>query len=441
MNDQVLTNALARAADTREVLIGSGVIEKSGELLVSWFGGGPYKLVADQTTWTVAGRQVRASLIASGAVVDEPLIFPAKPVVHASYENCLKIRQQAGSSQLVAIGSGTLNDLVKLASHELGRSYGVVATAASMDGYTGFGAPISEKGVKSTRPCPAPRVAILDLDVVAGAPAAMTASGFGDLAAKIPGGADWILADVTGVEPIDPEVWQMVQGGVADALSRPDELARGVPSAGEGLVRALVLSGLAMQAFGGTRPASGAEHYFSHLWELDHLGADLDPPLSHGFKVAIGSLAMCAFHQALLARDLSRIDLEAAVAARQPWSRIEADIRASYQGALAEHALKETRVKYANGAALAARLKPLVEDWSVVATRLGAQLLPVHELADLLRRAGAPTHPNQIGVSVEQVRQTFPLAMYYRSRYTALDVAWELGIFDQLVDEVFELIW
>ena len=408
---------------------------------MSRFGSGPFRLVADENTWQAAGAACQASLVAAGAQVADPLIFPGRPVLHASRDNAETIRDSMGDAVPVAVGAGTLNDLVKLAAFDLGRDYACVGTAASMDGYTGSGAPMSRDGVKVTIACRAPLVVIMDLDVAAAAPRHLTASGYGDLAAKIPAGADWILADATGVEPIDEDVWPLVQSGVASAMSDPDALAAGRPDAFQGLVAGLNLSGLAMQAYGGTRPASGAEHYFSHLWELAHLGEDEDPPLSHGAKVAIGSLAMCAFHQALLARDLTRVDLAAAVAARQPWEEIEADIRRRFDGALADHAVKETREKYLNGPELEARLRPLVETWPEVSSRLRRQLLPVTELADQLRRAGAPSRPTDIGLTFQDVRDTFPRAMYYRSRYTALDVAWELTLFDDLVDEVFKTFW
>lgn len=438
---KALRAALARASDTRDAAVGRGVLASAGQRLANVLGRGPYLIVADENTMGAAGQELIASLTDAGCSLVEPLVFPGRPALYASYDHCLTIGQRMGSATVVALGSGTLNDLCKLASHEHGRPYAVVGTAASTDGYTGFGAPMESDGVKITRPCPAPAVAVLDLDVIAAAPGFLTASGYGDLAAKIPGGADWILADVTGVEPIDADVWAMVQGGVASALSRPADLAAGDPDAFAGLVEGLALSGLAMQAYAGTRPASGAEHYFSHLWELAHLGADLDPPLSHGFKVAIGSLAMCGFYTALLDRDLGAIDLERAAATRTPWAEIEADIRGTFTGALADNAVRETRAKYAAGDELVARLRPVVEDWPAVSSRLAQQLVSGPELADMLATAGAPSRPEDIGLSADDVRGTFPRAMYYRSRYTALDVAWELGLFDELVDETFDRIW
>ena len=477
-----LTSALDRATDTAAAAVGRGALAEAGRLIAAHLGAGPHLIVADENTWAVAGEQLAASLREAGCELAEPLIFPGEPVLYASIENSRVIEEAmesldtparssqalgarsgaarssqalgtrsgavARSSQApeppvtpIALGSGTINDLVKLAAFEVGRDYACVGTAASMDGYTGAGAPITENGVKATRNCKAPVVVIMDLDVVAAAPSAMTASGYGDLVAKIPGGADWILADYTDVEPIDPDVWDMVQSGVTTALSRPADLAAGNADAFDGLVEGLCLSGLAMQAYDGTRPASGAEHYFAHLWEIEGLGAESTPPLSHGFKVAVGSLAMCAFYEALLARDLSAIDLPAVAAARAPWDEIEADIRSRFDGALAEHAVRETRTKYAAGDDLAARLQPLLNQWPAAAQRLRAQLVTMAELSEMLRLAGAPSRPEDIGLTPRDVRDMFPKAMYYRSRYTALDVAWELGIFDELVAEVFDHIW
>ncbi|HHT11744.1 MAG TPA: sn-glycerol-1-phosphate dehydrogenase [Propionibacterium sp.] len=443
MSSETLRSALARATDTVAAAVARGALSESGRLIAAHLGAGPHLIVADENTWTVAGERLTESLREAGCELAEPLIFPGQPVLYASIENSVVIQEAIRAAQAtpIALGSGTINDLVKLAAFEEGRDYACVGTAASMDGYTGAGAPMTENGVKATRNCKAPVAVIMDLDVVAAAPPIMTASGYGDLVAKIPGGADWILADYTDIEPIDPDVWTMVQSGVTTALSRPADLAAGNADAFDGLVEGLCLSGLAMQAYGGTRPASGAEHYFSHLWEIEGLGAERTPPLSHGFKVAVGSLAMCAFYEALLARDIADVNLAAAAAARKPWDGIEADIRSLFDGALADHAVRETKAKYAAGDDLVARLQPLVAQWPAAVEKLRAQLVTTAELSEMLRLAGAPSRPDDIGLTADDVRAMFPKAMYYRSRYTALDVAWELGIFDELVADVFDNIW
>ncbi|MBI4899325.1 MAG: sn-glycerol-1-phosphate dehydrogenase [Actinobacteria bacterium] len=441
MTNQLIARGLAAASDTDVVEVGRGVLAASGTILrdALFTDDRPALVVADDRTWAAAGEAVHAALAAAGVRLVEPMVFPGHPVLYAALENCdtITARLEESGAVGVAVGSGTVNDLVKLASGRLGQPYGVVGTAASMDGYSGFGAPMSSEGVKVTMPCPAPRVVIIDLDVAAAAPPAMVASGYGDLSAKIPAGADWILADAVGLDPIDPLAWELVQSGVSDALSRPEALAAGDPEAYEGLVSGLVLSGLAMQVYRGTRPASGAEHYFSHLWELDHLGADLDPPLSHGHKVAIGTLAMTAFYERFLARDVVALDVDAAVARWAPWEEVEAEIRTRFTGALADHAVAETRVKYVDRSGLADRLNRFARSWTTLRPRIASQLVPADTLQRMLGAAGAPTTPADIGLTAADVAATFPKAMYYRSRYTVLDLAREAGWFSELVDEVF----
>ena len=89
-----------------------------------------------------------------------------------------------------------------------------VATAASMDGYTAFGASITAEGAKQTFSCPAPLAVLADTNIIRKAPGIMTASGYADLFAKVTAGADWILADWMGVEKIDETAWSIVQDGL-----------------------------------------------------------------------------------------------------------------------------------------------------------------------------------------------------------------------------------
>ena len=108
-----------------------------------------------------------------------------------------------------------------------------------------------------------------------------------------------------------------------------------------------------------------------------------------------------------------------------------------FSGALADHAVAETKVKYVDGEGLRTRLQTFTKHWEGLRERIVAQLTPSATLQQMLGAAGAPTTPQDIGLTAEDVRATFPRAMYYRSRYTVLDLAREAGWFDELVDEVF----
>lgn len=163
----------------------------------------------------------------------------------------------------------------------------VVGTAASMDGYTAYGASITKDGNKQTFDCPAPLGMVLDPSISAAAPARMSASGYADLIAKIPAGADWMLSDAVGSEPMDDFAFGLVQDGLKEALSDPAGVHAGNVEKVEQLAEGLLLSGFAMQATQSSRPASGAEHQFSHLWDMEHLKYN-GASVSHGFKVGIG---------------------------------------------------------------------------------------------------------------------------------------------------------
>jgi glycerol-1-phosphate dehydrogenase [NAD(P)+] len=443
MNHDRISDALRGAGDTEQVVIGDGALRAVPEVVQRSFGDAPVVVVADETTWAVAGEAVHRGLTAGGRELLTPHVFPARPVLYADYDTVRTLAASLAdhSAVPVVIGSGTLNDLAKRACFELQRPYMTVATAASMDGYTAFGAAITKEGYKQTMTCPAPRAVLADLAILTAAPARMTSSGYADLLAKICAGADWIAADVLEVEAIEPRPWSLVQGPLREATGRPAELHGGDPAAMGGLIEGLIMAGLAMQAAGSSRPASGAEHQFSHLWEMEGLGqhpAGDGPPLSHGFKVGLGTVAIAALYERVLARDLAALDVEAAVAAWPAWGEAERRVRAAHTTpGLDEAAVEQSREKYVPAAELRTRLGLLAERWPGLAERLRAQLLGAGELTARLRAAGCPTTPGEIGLTAGRLRSTYRRAQMIRTRFTVLDLADQAGILDACVAELF----
>ena len=438
-----IREALREATDTKDVVIGEEVLDSVAEVFEHSFGDSAAIVVADEHTLQVAGNAVGGRLEASGREVMAPFVFAGEPTLHADYENVETLTQSLSDHRAapVAVGSGTINDIVKRASHECERPYMNVATAASMDGYTSFGASITKDGFKQTMECPAPRAVVADLAVLTTAPARMTSSGYGDLLAKITAGADWIVADALGVEPIKPKVWSLVQGPLREATGRPADLRAGDPRAMEGLIEGLIMSGLAMQGASSSRPASGAEHQFSHLWEMEGLGQDPEgdePPLSHGFKVAVGTVSIAALYERVLARDFTTLDTEAAVRAWPAWDQVERRVRDAFAGTPVEDAaVTESRAKYVDDATLSQRLDLLRERWSDLRDRLREQLIPADQVQAQLSDAECPTTPAEIGLNAERFRATFDRARMIRRRYTILDLANETGVLEDCVEELF----
>ena len=440
MTSDLIDAALLTATDTRAVDFGRGAVDRAGALFARTFPGTPALVVADGNTWEAVGEQVTASLAAAGVEVLEPFVFPGRPTLYADYSNVVPLRDHlaATSASICAIGSGTLNDLCKLASGELDRGYLVVCTAASQDGYAAFGASITRDGFKITRTCPAPAALSVDLDVLAAAPPRLTATGFGDLIEKVPAGTDWVVADELGIEPIDQAVWNLVQPPLRGALSDPAGLAAGDLTAVGRLAEGLVMSGLAMQAHQSSRPASGAGHNFSHQWEMEGHGLDWEPPLSHGMKVGLGTVAMCALFSVVRSYDLSGVDPDERAAHWLTPEQDDARVRALHTvPVIAEAAAGQSRGKYVPVAAAAERVRAIKRAWPAILARIEPLLITADEAAGMLRAVGGVYHPQQIGVSMRRLRQTYYQAQTIRSRYTVLDLLWEVGLLDDTVTSLF----
>jgi glycerol-1-phosphate dehydrogenase [NAD(P)+] len=430
--------ALASARETKALLLGPGVLNRTPEVFRENFAGCSATVVADPNTLAIAGHAVSAALRSSGLESVPPYVFAeTKPYAEISFVERLEQAFRTHDAIPVAVGAGTINDLVKLAAHRVGRPYLCVATAASMDGYTAFGASITARGAKQTFQCPAPRAVVADTDVIRRAPRAMTASGYADLQAKITAGADWLVADALGVEPIDHRAWAIVQGGLRDALANPAGAGAGKAEAISALTEGLMLGGFAMQWSKSSRPASGAEHQFSHLWDMEHHDHNGEAP-SHGFKVGLATLAVTSLFEHLLRQPLERLDVNRCCANWPEPALIEAQVRREFEGTdFVETAVAETLAKHSSLQELREQLTQLRATWPALRQRLQAQLLPCREIAARLRSAGSPTEPEAIGITRERLRRSFVRAYHIRRRYTVLDLAVRTGTLDASLDALF----
>lgn len=437
-DDVLLERALKAARDTRFLAVEAGARHRTAEVFARLFDAGASpRIVADEPSFAAAGRDVLEGFRRLGVACAEPIILGEHAYAESQYVEELQAALADAPGIPIAIGSGTINDLTKLAAHRLGHRYLVLATAASMDGYTAYGASITHQGSKQTFDCPAPLGVLADLEVIARAPVGMNASGYADLLAKEVAGADWIVAEAVGEEPIDPAVWETVQGRLKVWVGSPSGIAANDPGCLHSLVNGLMMSGFAMQAAQTSRPASGAEHQFSHLWDMQHHSFEGAAP-SHGFKVGIGTLASVALYNELLRQDLSRLDVERVV---QNWptpKQTEQRINTLFgPGELADKAQEETKAKDISPDALRVQLSRLRDGWPALRSRLESHLTPFPQVRDALRDAGCPYEPEQIGISRSRLRLSYDQAYYIRRRYTGLDLARRAGLFDAAIENLF----
>jgi glycerol-1-phosphate dehydrogenase [NAD(P)+] len=433
-----IENALKLAHDTKALAIGWNILDRAGQLFRERFSGKEAVIVADHTTYAIAGKAVEESFKKEKIRSCPSYIFKAEGLyAEYSYVEALVATFKNHNAVPVAVGSGTINDLTKLASHLAGRPYMCVATAASMDGYTAFGASITANGAKQTFNCPAPRACLADIAVISKAPAEMAASGYADLFAKVTAGADWILADMIGVEPIDKQSWSIVQDDLHEYLAHPEGVRHGEAKAISALTESLMLGGFAMQHARSSRPASGAEHQFSHLWNMEH-HENQGNPVSHGFQVAIGTLSVIALYEEFLKSPIATLDIEACCKAwPAPEALMEEALRLFKNTDFPEIGRQETMAKYISKEKLAGQLLRLKAHWDTMRQKISNQLVPFGEAKRRLKLVGAPVEPEEIGVSREYLRESFVKAQYIRRRFTILDIAVRTNMLDKWLDNLF----
>ncbi len=436
-----LEKALQYCDDTKAVVVGDKTLDAVGDFFKKLFDVGKAVVVADKTTFEIAGKRVADALAAAGIEVETPYVYDV-PHMHAemSLVDMLKPRLAQTDAIPVAVGSGTVNDLCKYTSSLVNRPYMVCGTAASMDGYTSFGASIEYNECKQTFSCPAPRGVLVDMDVVCAAPLKMNAAGFADLIAKIPAGADWIIADLLGTEPIDHVAWRLVQDSLRDWVADPEGIARGDRKALAFLTEGLIMSGLAMQKAKTSRTASGAEHQFSHLWDNQRHTYNGEAP-SHGFKVGVGTVATSALYERILGT-WTEATFDAAIANAdvnfRSWETIEKELEDHFgTTGLYETVKRECRKKYVEPDELKRRLALFRDAWPELKKKLADQLMPAAEIQSVIHKATAPSTPEEIGITRERLQYSYRLAQQLRYRYNVLDWTHDLGQWSAMVDALF----
>ncbi len=436
-DEAVLRRAVSRASVTREVDVGEDAIARLPALLGRLGVSAGLQVVADCNTMRAAGRRVVAVLEESGNVVAAPIVLDEMPRVKPRVETAVGLSERLKGMLPIAVGSGVVNDLVKYAAHRAGIPYVSVVTAASMDGYAASGAALLERGFKRTLDCAPPFGIVADVGIVADAPSPMAAWGYGDLSGKLVAGADWTLADALGEDAIAAEPFAVVQDNVAHWLANFDGIARGERDALRGLVVGLLVSGFAIQAHGNSRPASGSDHQFAHLWEMERLTVDGEP-VAHGACVGVGAVAMLALYEWFVAQDVAGRARECCNLREAPSTAIEDQLAAAFtEPALLESARVETDAKRMRASQRSARMRALAEGWPRLRERLRARLMPPGALQQRLAACGAASHPRALGVSLPKLAADYRRARLIRRRYTLLDCLDDLGWLDRAIDALF----
>lgn len=302
--------------------------------------------------------------------------FPDEELI-PSEDKCEQAYEVAKASDyLLAVGSGTLNDMAKSVSTRLNIECGVLVTAASMDGYCSKGAALMRGGFKVTDEVHTPSDILIDLEIVRNAPRLMTASGFGDIIGKYTCLTDWKMAHIVNGEPIHQEAFTLMEQARAACVDAFEDLTEYKADAIAKLMNALITAGTSMAICGNSRPASGSEHHQSHFLEMDFVRRGERVPL-HGIKVAIGTLVSITLYKYLK------------------------DNKVAFQGAEEVYKLSD-------------------------------ELPSVDTIRNMLIKMGCPVRFSEIGVRKETMEEMIEKAYTVRDRYTVLTLMHDLGLTEQV---------
>lgn len=405
------------------VHIGDGLAEVARDLVEAVMPAASYVVVADRDTAEAMGARVaqRLGQKARLLVLDHP---------HADEEAVRRLQKAtADAESLVAVGSGTINDICKYATFLDGRSYSVFGTAPSMNGYTSSTASITlDSGLKTTRNAHAAKGVFIDIGVSAGAPQYLIGAGLGDSLCRPTAQVDWYFSHVMLGTRYATAPYALLAADEAEMLARSAGLGHRDHDAIGYLQRVLTLAGLGLAVVGMSHPGSMGEHQISH-W-IDSFAGDRHPGTVHGQQVGVASVTMARLQDRILSMETApRI---------RAWQPDEAAIRSRYPAAAVEDCLKASRAKAMTAAEAEDFNTRLERIWPELRQTLRSMMLPPDEMAQHLRAAGGGATCAEIGMDRDLYVEALRRCREMRDRFSMLDMATDMGILDDFIEDCVE---
>jgi glycerol-1-phosphate dehydrogenase [NAD(P)+] len=390
----------------KRVLIESGAIRQVNGFLEA-YGIDQYPVViCDTHTYEAAGRLVLEQLKSEHKDV---IILDAEGL-HADEHGVAKIIEnlKENPSVLLAVGAGTIHDLTRYVAKEKQIPFVAIPTAASVDGFVSTVAAMTIKGFKVTYPAVSPLAVFADTDIFIKAPYRLTASGIADLLGKYTAILDWQTAHLLTDEYICEKVVKIELDAVKKAAEELEALKEGRKEAYENLMYALILSGLAMQMIGNSRPASGAEHHLSHLWEMHVINRPTKA--LHGEKVGVALALVCDTYKKVL--DIEPSSISEIRYKGMPCQELKNHFSSLYESIIEENTPDPL---------IPINHKKLLENLDAVKALI-ANLPSGEEIRSMLRSAGAKAALEEIGLEDSVIEKSLRLSPFVRQRLTLMRV-------------------
>jgi glycerol-1-phosphate dehydrogenase [NAD(P)+] len=392
-------------------------------------------LLYDSTTYAVAGEAVRLILDHASLPHSQYILEENEPTPDEIAIGRILIHFDRSCDILIAVGSGTLNDLARFISYQLKLPYIIIATAPSMDGFASNVAPLIVNHMKTTYEAHTPAAILGDTKLTRTAPMNMISAGIGDILGKYTCLCEWEIAhQITGeyhcstIEGIVRISLETVVANIDKACSRSTEAINSI-------MEALVLSGIAMSFAGNSRPASGSEHHLSHYWEMMFLFQGKKPVL-HGTKVGIGTIAVMRAYEILMSMD---IDFNKAREHAKRYSQLqwEALIKETYGQAAASVIALEKEHHKNDPVNVLSRIELMERHWNKLREAV-SHMPSSNTVRDYLTTLEAPASPMSVGIDRDTFLNSFRVAKELRNRFGLLQILFDLGLTDEIANQVWE---
>ena len=392
-------------------------------------GGSHPAVVFDKNTYEAAGKRVCAILDEAG-IAYQPILLPGEGRIEPDERavGSVVMALDPACDTLIAVGSGVINDVVKVTSRATGKPNIIVGTAPSMDGFASNSSSMIVNRVKTTLYNHCPHAIVLDTEVLAAAPMRMIRSGLGDMVAKAIAVCEWRISKIVTGEYYCEHVAQLMRNALDGILAVAEQLPERDPDAIGKVAEGLVLSGIAMAYAQVSRPASGLEHYFSHMWEMMALlrGGESD---FHGIQVGVGSLITLRIYDKLLTETPDREKSEAVSASfdEAKWRENIGRVFGKCAGEIfriEEKAGKnknETREKH---------FERIAENWDEIKTIIREELACAGRIREVMEKTGLPLKPSEIGVENGDVSDAFICSRDLRDKYLTSSMLWDMGLLE-----------
>ena len=412
-----------------DIIIEKGAVRRVPEVLERYQSKKAF-ILADENTYKAAGEKVCVILDERGIAYSKFVYEGASPEPDEFAVGSCMMHYDSSCDIIVAVGSGVINDIGKIVANVTNHPYVIVGTAPSMDGYASGTSSMAMDGLKVSLPSACANVIIGDIDILKDAPKRLLQAGLGDMLAKYVSICEWRIANLITGEYYCETIAQMVREALKKCVDNAEGLLKRKEEAIQAVFAGLIIGGVAMSYAGVSRPASGVEHYFSHVWDMRALefGTSMD---LHGIQCAIGTFISAKLYEQM--KEMSP-DKEKALAyvkgfSYAEWSKILQDFLGKSSDAMI--ALEEKEHKY-DVELHQKRLELILEKWDEILAIIEEELPSSAQIERIMDDIEAPKTLEEIGLGDTSLELTFKSTKDIRDKYVLSRLAWDLGVIDEL---------